>query len=204
MELMAAVFIVLILAMLFLPRMARCQCKASSINCVNNLKQVGLSFRMWGGDNGDVYPMRCKTKEFDGTGYGNSKQMFIYFQVMSNELNTPKVVICPSDEKRSAATNFVSGFDGSRVSYFVGLDSDETQPQGLLAGDRNLTNGLMSADGVLKITTNRAAGWTKEIHQFSGNIAFADGSVQKLTTKRFQEMLRTNGVPDGRLVFPPQ
>ena len=44
--------------MLLLPALARAKKKAQRINCVNNLKQVGLAFRLWGGDNDDKYPPR--------------------------------------------------------------------------------------------------------------------------------------------------
>src|SRR5689334_4107523 len=83
-ELMVVVFIVAILAGLLLPQSHGCKQSATQINCVNNLKQVGLSFRMWAGDNGDVYPMLYKTNDFDGANYASSKSMYIYFQVMSN------------------------------------------------------------------------------------------------------------------------
>ena len=63
---------------------------------------------------------------------------------MSNELNSPKVLACPSDGK-SKATSFyppgsVSGAFNQKdhLSYFAGLDAQETRPQTILSGDRNL------------------------------------------------------------------
>lgn len=202
-----ALIVIVVAFFLFLalvPCLFKSRSKAVQIDCVNNLKQVALSFRMWGGDNGDVYPMAFKTNDFNGPTYANSRQMFIYFQVMSNELNTPKVLVCPSDKRRSAAVNFASDFDASKVSYFVGLDSDETRPQSLLAGDRNLTNGLAPRNGVLEITANNPIGWTKDIHQFSGDVALGDGSVQKLTLTAVRSLITQNGLATNRLVFPPQ
>ena len=44
-----------------LPALAAAKRKAQRINCVNNLKQVGLAFRIWEGDNNDKYPMAVST-----------------------------------------------------------------------------------------------------------------------------------------------
>ena len=44
---------------MLLPALAAAKKKAQKINCINNLKQVGLAFRIWEGDNGDKYPRRC-------------------------------------------------------------------------------------------------------------------------------------------------
>ncbi len=65
------------------------------------------------------------------------------FDVMSNELSTPKVVICPADD-RTAKTNFGADFTNVvtggnySVSYFAGRDADETMPKMFLTGDRNI------------------------------------------------------------------
>jgi len=39
------------------------QNKSSQIQCVNNLKQIGLSFRIWEGDNGDKFPMQVPSQK---------------------------------------------------------------------------------------------------------------------------------------------
>jgi len=60
------------------------------------------------------------------------------FQVMSNELSTPKILLCPEDTRRTYATNFSTGFSGANISYFLNPDAVETYPQMILDGDDNL------------------------------------------------------------------
>lgn len=208
-ELMIVVLIVAVLILLLLPVTGGSRQKPMRIQCVNNLKQIGLGFRIWQQDNA-VYPMQFKTNGFDGPTYANQRQMFIYFQCLSNELTNPKLVTCPADKKRTAAINFEAGFDSSHVSYFAGLDADEAVPMTLLAGDRNIeVKGTLPRNGVLEITTNQVlnltnttVNWTKEIHQNAGNVLFADSHVEQLTSAKLRDALLTSSLATNRLVLP--
>lgn len=124
------------------------------------------------------------------------------FRVMSNELSTPRILLCPSDDKGQSATNFTTDFDVTKISYFVGADAVATNASMFLAGDRNLTNGTRLRNGLLELTTSRPSGWTSEIHQKAGNIGFADGSVQQLSNLGLRTALESTGVATNRLAIP--
>jgi prepilin-type N-terminal cleavage/methylation domain-containing protein len=154
-ELLVVIAIIAILAAMLLPALAAAKRKAQKINCVNNLKQVTLAFRIWEGDNSDHYPTAVSSSQGGASEFianagaqpAAAKYSVPYlFSVMSNELATPKVLYCPSDSARSAGTNFVTGannttantFNNYQVSYFVSGDAADAYPQMILAGDRNL------------------------------------------------------------------
>jgi prepilin-type N-terminal cleavage/methylation domain-containing protein len=228
-ELLVVIAIIAILAALLLPALAAAKRKAQRINCVSNIKQVGIAFRLWEGDNNDRYPMAIQT-QFNGAKEklyvsGQSPQapagynVNSVFVVMSNECSTPKILFCPADNgvgqgpnsgytgnatmTRTYATNFVTFSNTpAYLSYFVCGDANETYPQMIMIGDRNIGT---TAQNVPATTTNTYAtaattfqwtggwwGWTAvDLHLRVGNVGMADGSAQQLTVSGLQTALAT-------------
>jgi prepilin-type processing-associated H-X9-DG protein len=198
--LLIIIAVIAILAAMLLPALASAKRKAQRINCVNNLKQDGLAFRLWEGDNGDKYPMAVSTNKGGTMEYAEGGNAFRHFQVMSNELNTPKILICPADD-RTPAANFMR-LNNINVSYFVGLDATEVRPQMLMTGDRNVTNGLSPVRSVLELRPKIPAGWTGAMHNGVGNIGLADGSVQQVSIPGLQQMLKHTVDLTNRVALP--
>ncbi len=126
------------------------------------------------------------------------------FRVMSNELSTPKVLVCPEDIKCAAATNFAVGFSDANISYFVSLDANHKSPQMILSGDDNfVVNGKPIQSGVLNLWTNASVKWTFKRHHYDGNIALADGSVSsEIPRKELQQAFQQTGFATNRFAIP--
>jgi hypothetical protein len=132
------------------------------------------------------------TKEFD-----TGADTFRHFQVMSNELSTPKILICPSDT-RSATYNFAH-LKNQNVSYFVGLDASdyreglEGRRRTFLDGDRNISADNEPENGILKLVPGQRVSWTQTMHVNQGNLGLSDGSVQQLSNSGLREALGNSG-----------
>ena len=189
--LLVVVAVLAILAAMLLPALASAKRKSKRIQCVNNLKQDGLAFRIWEGDNNDKLPMDVPTAKGGTKEFDTGADTFRHFQVMSNELSTPKILACPADN-RTAAASFAK-LKNQNVSYFVGLEANDEFPQRFLDGDRNITGESDPENGIQKLVPGQRVTWTQALHANSGNVGLSDGSVQQLSNSGLREALRNSG-----------
>ena len=200
-ELLVVIGVLALLAAMVFTALNAAKRKAERINCVYTLAPIGLAFRIWEGDHNDKYPMRFALTNSETMKMMASGNAYVLWQTMSNELSTPKILHCPADTKRIAATNFTTGFSDANISYFFSLDAFESYPQMILVGDDNLiVDGVRVKPGILNLWTNNIA-WTKERHGGSGNIGMADGSVQQTTSAGLNSAVvsSTSGVPTNNV-----
>lgn len=190
---------------------------AKRIPCVMNLKNVGLAMRIFAQEHGTNFPMSLPASQ-GGTLEltGDVSQLWQQYLPLTNELATPKMLWCPSDSQRKPATRWAPDaadrravvFAGNQnLSYFLGLNAHEDQPETILAGDRNLTtNGLPISPGRHVFSANTRLGFTKTMHNLAGNILLADGSVQQVTSGRlndqFQKALTNSGLTTNVWLVP--
>ena len=213
-EVLVILAVIAVLMLMLFPAGHGTKERAPRIQCVNNLKQVGIAFRIWAGDHNDNFPMQLTAADGGTREFVGGPETFRHFEVMSNELNTPKLLFCPDDtettrtmatifgETTSKAPNFIPFTGNSNLSYFVGVDAVNVNPQMLLSGDRNLTNGTAIVGGLLTLTTNHVSGWTTAMHNLIGNVGLADGSVQGFTSSALQSAVANSGIETNRLAMP--
>jgi prepilin-type N-terminal cleavage/methylation domain-containing protein len=174
---------------------------ALRMRCANNLKQISLGCRIWGSDNNGKFPPFVSATNGGSMEYTTGLNAWRHFQAISDVIKNPKLVICPADTDRITATNFTS-LNNSNISYFFGVDAVETNARMFLSGDRNITNGTRVKNGILELTTNTPASWTREMHKKVGNIALADGSVQQLSIAGLRTAVTNTGFATNRLQMP--
>ena len=180
-ELLIVVAVIVLFVLVFLPSRSRDKERKRRIECVGNLKNIGLAFRIFATDNGDRFPwMVFATNGLDPA----SIPIQNMYMALSNEFPSPRRLHCPADAERNPAKSF-EALTVNNISYFIGLSADESRPQSLLGGDRDLqTNGVPVSPGVLTITTNMVVSPGQKIHRWSGDLLLGDGSVQQFTTNR--------------------
>jgi hypothetical protein len=129
--------------------------KAAKVACVNNLKQIGLAIRIWAMDNDGHFPTATLQ--------------------MTNELNTPVILYCPSDTTRQTA------LANARTMGWAAPNAGDTSYQMFLSGDKDDEHPTR----IIAICP---------IH---GNVLLADGSVQGVGTN----LAAHEVMVDGRLEF---
>lgn len=192
-EMLVVIAIIAILAALLLPALAQAKEKARRIACVNNLKQTSLAMHLFVTDY-DKYPWRLQQSL--GGSFARS-HVYDSFLAMSNEIETVKILACPSDE-RVIAPNWGSLRD-TNISYFLGVDTQENRPGMLLAGDRHIDGGRPNQPcpiaGVYNWTVEfrrvdiPRLFWGEQPHRGVGNVSIGDSSAHQVDANKAKAIL---------------
>jgi hypothetical protein len=169
------------------------------VSCLNNLRQVGLALTLWADANDGKFPWKVEQSRGGGMPNGtDNAKVNLQFSIVSNELATPHILICPGDARRVPATNFAQ-MSLTNVSYALCNEADEKRPRVFLAADRNMNGfdftGLpdnVNCFVLSSVTTGaRSATWRRgACHGANaGLVALGDGSVVSLDNNRLARTL---------------
>ena len=221
-ELLVVIAIIAILAALLLPALARAKARAQRIGCTSQIKQVGLAYRLFSNDHGDKFPFDVSEAEGGSRGAtapnnANGGSAVAIYTTLSNELVTPKVLVCNSDGGKTRASDFLNDTavsfgkqanpeDG--LSYFAGVDGAEDKPQTIISGDRNAGGAGFGASlppGWTSQDYNTVdATWGNNIHVLQGNIGLGDGSALQVNAVALKKQIANANlsVNQTRFVYP--
>jgi competence protein ComGC len=218
-ELLVVIAVLVVLIVLLLPVLAAAKRRSAKISCRSQLRQVTLSLKIWAEDHNNQYPMAVSVTNGGGKELIEAGDVAGFFQVASNELSTPKILVCPEDANVVYGPyNFGPGFGNTNISYFVGVDADESYPQRIMSGDDNLVvDGFPIKAGLLSLPTNASVTWALDRHDapsripwlgipiqhhFYGWLGFADGGVGMFFTPELKQVLVDTGLATNRLAIP--
>ncbi|MBI5386003.1 MAG: hypothetical protein HZA90_15110 [Verrucomicrobia bacterium] len=219
-EALACLSVVAILAALAAPTLAGLRPRSDSAACVNNLRQIGRAYQIWGHDHNDDPPYRVAMSEGGIQAHPLAGNTWFQFSWVSNELATPRVLACPSDLQKRVAKDFGisadggflnSGFRNNAVSYWVGSDAVRFVPASLVCGDRNVkvagygycSAGISDA-GTILMRPMAGSVWTNNLHGLWGNVLRYDGQVRTLSNWNLTTNALSFGDDNGtmHLVLP--
>lgn len=206
MEVSVVIVILVIVAAVFLPVLMKPKRTHGRISCANNLKQIWLSSRIWAADNRDLFPMQVSVADGGAMELAATGNVAAVFQVMSNELNSPRVLSCPDDAQHPGTASFTN-LNATNISYFVGLDiGTNFSWNRLFCGDANLTILDKPVNsGVFALASNAPVKWDtsrKYQHRDLGYLCTADGSVAEIKRFELTTWLTNTGLATNRLAIP--
>lgn len=203
-ELLVVIAIIAILAAMLLPALAGAKNRAKNLQCVNNHKQMSLSFNMWGEENNDgKYPW-CA-----GEGKIGPDPLRTNWFTLEPYARNPRIFTCPSDPKRSPINDWAQllvTFDfRTNISYAFCSNAQPAHAISIMLIDNHLSTDY-PANVTLAMPDNPAngskhsfskplairRGWMKGLrHGSSGIVSLCDGSASVMKNAAFQQQMNT-------------
>jgi prepilin-type N-terminal cleavage/methylation domain-containing protein/prepilin-type processing-associated H-X9-DG protein len=190
-ELLVVIAIIAILAAMLLPALGSAKEAGKRIACMNDLRQLSLSARLYVDDNQGIYPPRSETNRWPNVFYdyyGKNVKMLI----CPTDRSTPPPVTNGSTTSNNVAdasprSYLINGWN----DYFGGLNDGDSMKENaiiyptdtIIMGEKNTTDGDFYMDIDEGAVGNDFSGVVEQArhdNKAGSNYAFADGSARYL------------------------
>lgn len=132
----ASIVLALVTSALLLPALAKWKGRGQTDQCANNMKQIGFAARIWSTDHNEMYPPD--------------------FLTMSNELFSPKILVCPSDTTKTKAQAWSQFNPSQNVTYeFLTPNAKEADILSQAAFRCPIHNNIALGDGTVPQASGR-------------------------------------------------
>src|SRR5437868_2443415 len=208
-DLIITVFVVVLLLLVISPGLADTRYRSQRAGCIDNRRQIGQAVQLWAADHENINSWLVPRSNGGTQQPGKTGNAFREFLFLSNQLVTPKILVCPADQSRflnsaqdwGASPN--SGYahpnhQNSATSYIVNLHSFFDTPNSLLSSDRNLQGAGQASCGISGVNNasiflvrgyDTPPVWTSGLHPFGGNLLLNDGRVLETSNSGLQSYL---------------
>ncbi|WP_309712216.1 prepilin-type N-terminal cleavage/methylation domain-containing protein [Armatimonas sp.] len=137
-ELLVVIAIIAILAAILFPVFAQARERARMISCLSNMRQIGVSFRMYGQDYDETYmPMRQGYNPATGLAFADGvNEGFMWRNAVQPYLKNKGIMACPSNSSSTAGRGKIgrlpAGNSGNWNDQAQGyaVERDLQMPQG--------------------------------------------------------------------------
>jgi hypothetical protein len=195
-ELLCTLAALALLVVLALPALAITAQRSQMIECLNNLRRVGVGFHCFANEHDDLFP--CCAHTPDNVTY----PAYVYFTYL-RIFSSPAFLVCPSDSLKTRSISFDT-FNNNNLSYFIWMNAEINTDASLMSGDRNLSG--TSGGGFPTLSATNNPGWDSTMHVQSGNLLFAGGSANSYANNQMstiiQKAIALNGGEPLGLLLP--
>jgi competence protein ComGC len=218
-EALVLLAIVSLLVVIVLPALAHDRARSSRIQCANNLRQVWVALQLWGGDHQDQLLWNASIADGGTRLHPLSANAWFHYAYLSNELNSARVLFCPSDTG-TPAEDFTGNpahgylhpnFRNRATSYFLDAHPSPaalwtfSTGEEILIGDRNVPTGtadqcnvFTTASGIPVCPIRANYGWLAGLHGLNaGNLLTPDGRVEFADDAQLRQSLESACGDDG-------
>lgn len=207
-ELLITLAVLSLLVAIVLPALAHDRARSARILCANNLRQIGTAFQLWGNDHADQPPWEIRPDQGGTMQHTLGVNAWLHFSWISNELNSARVLFCPSDTGRPAEDFSFSPNGGylhsnnrnQATSYFLSHAFSGGQFV-MFAGDRNFQtpNGFGGCSRFPQASfanLPNLPGWDTNLHNQAGNIVRLDGRVNQYSNDELRSAAQNDPLSD--------